>query len=95
MRTSERSEKLAGVVRELLPQLIAPHLNPALHGIVTVERIEVSGDLGIIKAYLTRFGGTEPFMGVIRKAKKQILKSICQRVNLRRVPELRIAQLSE
>ncbi len=57
---SRRQEKMARVIKEVVSDAIANHLNdPRIEAFVSVTRVEVSADLRTANIYLSLFGGTE------------------------------------
>lgn len=90
MKISPRSEKLAGLLSEKIPELIHQYVPPDESGFLTVTAIEVSGDLGVADVFVRSLGpSTEDFLAVINKHKKKISHELLKSVSLRRHIELR------
>ena len=57
---TRRQEKVARVIREVVSDVIANHLNdPRITGFVSVTRVEVLADLRSAEVYLSIFAATE------------------------------------
>lgn len=89
MRTSPRSEKLSGTLKELLPAVLRPYIDPDVHGLVTVTDVIVSGDLSIAQVFLAQVGETESALDELEKNKKRISHALAKVVKTRRTLELR------
>ncbi len=85
MRTSERSRRLAGVVKQELPPILQQLLTPNQVGFLTVTAIEISGDCGIAEIYLDALSAPTPdWIEAVNKVKPKIAHSLLSRVKMRR-----------
>ncbi len=89
MRMSERSKKLAGVIEEVIPQIIQRFTDPDEVGFLTVTAVEVSGDLGVCDIFLRSIGGPDKFLAPVKKATKKISQELTKQIPTRRVIILR------
>ena len=84
MKTSPRSNKLATIVQENLPDIINKHLTPNQIGFLTITGVEISGDLGIANVFFTTIGGAIEAEMHLRKVSKKIVYDLLKIVKLRR-----------
>lgn len=57
---TRRQEKVARVVKEVVSDAIANHLNdPRIDGLVSVTRVEMAADMRIANVYLSIFGSSD------------------------------------
>jgi ribosome-binding factor A len=92
---TRRQEKMARVIRDVVSDAIANHLNdPRIESFVSVTRAEVSADLRIANVYLSIFGGTETArnktFAAIMHAKKRIQMLLAEQLQVRFSPVLNI-----
>ncbi len=92
MKMSPRSQKLAGVIEEVLPLIIRQFTDPAEVGFLTVTAIEVSGDLGICDIFVRSIGGDKKFLKPLKKATKKISGELTKQIPTRRAIVLRFKE---
>lgn len=90
--TSNRSEKVAGLLQREVTDILSRHLrDPRIQG-VTVTDAEVSGDLKhatIFVSTLAEGGEREETLAALKHAAGAVRHQLASRVNLREVPEIR------
>ena len=84
MKTSERSRRLAGVVKQELPPILQQLLTPNQVGFLTVTAIDISGDCGIAEIYLDALSAPAGWLDAVNKVKPKIAHSLLSRVKMRR-----------
>lgn len=84
MRTSDRSRKLSTEIKKVLPIIIRPLLDPALFGIITITDLELSGDLGIAKVFVSQIGGSQNPVPKLQKMHKKISHELAKTIKTRR-----------
>jgi len=89
MKMSERSKRVASVLKEKIPPFFQQFLSPNQVGFVTVTEIEVAGDLGIADVYVRSIGGPKGFIKAIQKVGPKMEYEVSQQVQLRRPMKLR------
>jgi ribosome-binding factor A len=89
MKTSERSRRVASVLKEKIPPLFQQFLSPNQVGFVTVTEIEVAGDLGMADVFVRSIGGPKDFIKAIQKVGPKMEYEVSQQVQLRRPMKLR------
>ncbi len=89
MKISERSKRVASVLKEKIPPMFQQFLSPNQVGFVTVTEIEVAGDLGVADVFVRSIGGPKGFIKVIQKIAPKISYEVSQQVQLRRPMNLR------
>jgi ribosome-binding factor A len=92
---TRRQEKIARVIRDVVSDAIANHLNdPRIESLVSVTRTEISADLRIANVYLSIFGGTEAVQNrtfeAIMHARKRIQMLLARQLQVRFSPVLNI-----
>lgn len=89
MKISPRSLKMAGVLQEVLPEIIRQKCDPDEVGFVTITAVEVSGDLSVVDVYIRIIGGPKTAFAKLRRKAGIIAQMMARKVEMRRVPELR------
>lgn len=84
MKTSDRSDRVAGAIKQLLPEVMRPLLDPDKDGFVTVSAVEVSGDLGVVDVFVRSLGGPAEYLKNLQKMEKKIAHLVLQHLELRR-----------
>lgn len=88
---SQRSDQIAGLVREAIQKVIAKGLHdPRIRGLITVTRVTLSEDLRSATVYISVMPDThrELTMHGLRAAAKHIRHAISDQLALRRTPDL-------
>ncbi len=91
---TRRQEKVARVVREVVSETIAHHLNdPRIEGFVSVTKVDMAPDLRSGDVYLSIFGKNEASQNktfaAIEHAQKRIQSFLAKRVQSKFCPVLR------
>ncbi|HEY5714716.1 MAG TPA: 30S ribosome-binding factor RbfA [Candidatus Gracilibacteria bacterium] len=89
MKTSPRSQKIAGLVQEHLTRIIPLHLTPDEVGFLTVCAVEVSGDLKVVDIFVSSLGGPDTFIKKLNKKGKAIAAELQRRLDMRQTFILR------
>jgi len=89
MKTSLRSQKLAGVIEEKLPRIIHQILSPDRIGFLTITALEVSGDLGVADVFVRSLNGPSSFLKKLKKTTPKIEYELLRHLSLRRPIKLR------
>ena len=84
MKTSLRSEKLAGIISEKIPGIITQYLTPDQVGFITVTAVEVSGDLGVADILESSIGGPSGYLKLLKKYTKKFTYELLKQISLRR-----------
>jgi ribosome-binding factor A len=85
MKVSARSQKLGGIIAELLPPLVEKFLTPNQVGFLTITAVEVSGDLGLVDAYINVMGAnSRDAIKSLAKVTPKIRFELLQKIKLRR-----------
>ena len=85
MKVSARSQKLGGIVSELLPPMVEKFLTPNQVGFLTITAVEVSGDLGLIDVYINVMGAnTKEAIKSLAKVTPKIRFELLKKIKLRR-----------
>jgi ribosome-binding factor A len=92
---SRRQEKMSRVIRDVVSDAIANHLNdPRIEAFVSVTRTEISADLRVANVYLSLFGGSEAVQNrtfdAIMHAKRRIQTLVAEQLQVRFSPVLNI-----
>ena len=86
-----KKERLAGIIRREVSDIIQFSLKDPNVGFVTVTDVDVTGDLSIAKVYVTFLGkkGRENyFLEHLKKAKGFIRSELGKRLTVRKCPDL-------
>lgn len=86
-----RAERLSKLLQEEISDIIKTRLKDPRIGFATVMRVEISEDLGYLKAYISVYGGDEEKRRTIEgleSAKGFVRGEIGRRVRMKRVPEI-------
>jgi len=94
MRT-RRQEKLARAVKEAVSDAISNHLSdPRIQALVSVTRVNISGDLRTADVYLSAFGegtkGQNKTFSAIMHAQKRIQSLVADKLHCKFCPALRL-----
>lgn len=89
MRVSERSKKLAGVVKEQVSLLLQARVTPEEVGFLTITAVEISGDLGICDVFVKSLGGNADYLKVLKKQEKRIAMDLAKIIKTRRIMRVR------
>jgi len=89
MKISTRSQKLAGVVSERLPAIVARFFTPAEVGFLTITAIEISGDLQVADIFVRTIGKSTNLVEKLNSARKKISFELAREVKTRRPIEIR------
>jgi len=82
--TSDVHRELSAIIRELK--------DPRISNLLSIVKVDVSGDLSSAKVYVSAFGGTEDTIESVKGLKNAagyIRRELGQRLKLRKTPELR------
>lgn len=88
---SIRSEKVGGVIRELLAEIMRPIASELRAGLLTVTSVRVSPDLKHARVYVSAFGGkatTTDVIEYLEKNKRKIRSQLAHKMTIRAVPDL-------
>lgn len=88
MKISDRSQRLAGTMEQLLPEIMRPLINPDKMGFVTVMAIEVAGDLSLVNVYVRSLGGPASYLKELQRMEKKMAHLLLQKLELRRAFKL-------
>lgn len=92
MAKSYRIERLNGLIKELISELVISQIKDPRVGFVTITAVRVSADLSSAKVHFSVMGDEEARkeskMGLI-SARNFLRKTIAQELRLRLVPELK------
>jgi ribosome-binding factor A len=90
MKTSPRSIKLASSIHSHLSSLFSENFSPNEFGFLTIVKVEISGDLGVVDVFI-RTIGKDPDLVIaeLKQVKKKVAQNIGRHFKLRRVPTLR------
>ena len=90
---SKRNYRLAGEIKRDLTDIFAHDINdPHIDSLVSVTDIEVSNDLSYARVYVSKLGSQkerEELLEALNKANGFIRSALSQRLQIRKVPELR------
>ena len=86
-----RADRLSGLLRRELANLIYHEIKDPRLGIVTITDVEVSRDLGIAKVYLVTSEGQDVAqnLAVLKRAAGFLRAQLGKTLKLRNIPELR------
>ncbi len=90
---SQRTDRVASVIKRALAGPIGDIAREFTKGLVTVTSVRMSPDLQVAKVYLSVYGGSVPPATVVGSIEKKAggLKSVISReVRIKFMPELRI-----
>jgi ribosome-binding factor A len=89
---SIRTEKVAGVIMQVLSEPLRKLASEINAGLITVTAVRMSPDLQIAKVYLSAIGGRVGITEVLQALEEEnsrIRRFVAQKVQLRFAPELR------
>jgi len=91
---TRRQEKVARVIREVVSDVIANHLNdPRITGFISVTRVEVAADLRSAEVYLSIFaseeGAKDLTLAAIMHARARIQSFLAEALDSKFCPVLR------
>ena len=91
---TRRQEKVARVIREVVSDVIANHLNdPRITGFISVTRVEVTADLRSAEVYLSIFasaeGAKDRTLAAITHARARIQSFLAEALDSKFCPVLR------
>ena len=94
---TRRQEKVARVIREVVSDVIANHLNdPRITGFVSVTRVEVTADLRHAEVYLSLFAADESAkdrtLAAITHARARIQSFLAEALDSKFCPVLHLQQ---
>jgi ribosome-binding factor A len=89
MKTSPRSQKMAGVLQQLIPGLVEKFLTPNQVGLLSVTAVEVAGDLGVADIFVDAMGAPPDWIKNLAKITPKIQHEIARELKLRRKMILR------
>jgi len=84
MKTSERSKRATGVVREKIPVIIARILTPEDVGFLTITAVEIAGDLGVADVFVSAIGAPDNYLQSLQKIQKKVSTELCREMTFRR-----------
>ncbi|RJQ75563.1 MAG: 30S ribosome-binding factor RbfA [Desulfobacteraceae bacterium] len=91
MRPFTRSDRVGGLIKQVLAELLHKHINdPRLAG-ATITDVEVSRDLRLAKIYFATSGGKDAQKGALdgfARARGFVKRELAQRLALRYMPDL-------
>ncbi len=93
MKTSPRSQKLAGVVKQALSPLLQQFTNPEKVGFLTIVQVEVSGDLGVVDVWIQSLNGPKNFLSKLHPLAGRITRELMKQIKVRRAFILRFKEL--
>ncbi|GAB1429416.1 30S ribosome-binding factor RbfA [Ignavibacteria bacterium] len=89
---SIRTEKVAGLIKEVLSEPLRKIASELSAGLITVTSVKVSDDLQLAKIYISVLGGKASIADVLERVeadKKKIRSFVARQINLRYAPDLR------
>ncbi len=92
MKFSPRSQRLSGVLEEIIPPILQELFSPDDVGFLTITAVEVSGDLGVADIFVRSIGGPDNFLKKLQARNSHISREILGKVKLRRPVILRFKQ---
>lgn len=88
----QRSRKVAEQIKKELSEILRLELkDPGLMELISVMSVEVSGDLGLARIFISIYGNIkeqEKVLRILDKAKGFIRHEIGKRIRLRHIPEV-------
>ena len=95
MADRRRIERVNGLLREEIADLIASHLNdPRLKGVITITRVQTAPDLRNARVYVSVMGNDsirQETLEGIQSSASYLRRELRNRVSLRYVPFLKFA----
>lgn len=95
MADRRRIERVNGLLREEIANLIASHVNdPRLKGIITISRVQTAPDLRNARVYISVMGDEstrQEALAGIQSSASYLRRELRNRVSLRYVPFLKFA----
>lgn len=88
---SLKQERVAGIIRKEISEIIQFSLKDPKVGFVTVTDVTVTGDLGIAKVYVTFLGKdarSDAGLKALERSKGFIRTELAKFLSIRKVPEL-------
>lgn len=88
---SLKQERIAGIIRKEISEIIQFSLKDPSVGFVTVTDVHVSGDLGIAKIFVSFLGQearSQAGLKALERAKGFMRTELGKRLTIRKVPEL-------
>ncbi len=89
---SRRTERINGLLRQEISQLLSRELNdPRLSGVVSITRVETSADIGHARIYVSVLGSRDDKQTVLRginSAAGFMRRELRDRLSLRYIPAL-------
>jgi len=88
---SIRAEKVGGLIRELLSEIVRPIASEINAGLLTITSVRVTDDLKHARIYVSAFGGrasTTDVLEVLEQQKRRIRSELAHKMKIRFVPEL-------
>ena len=92
MPQGSRPDRVAEQVRQEVSQLLLSEVHDPGIGLVTLTRVKVSPDLQLVRVYYTQMGDEKAraeTRRALERATPFLRRQLGQRIQLRRVPELR------
>lgn len=90
MNSSRRQKRVASLIKEEVSRLFIEEIQSSFSGLITVTRVEMTGDLKTAHIYLSIYGGEqeEAILELLDKKKGFLRKSIASKVKLKYNPML-------
>jgi ribosome-binding factor A len=90
MSEARREKRIGSLIKEELGRIFISDIQGQLPGLITVTRVEMSGDLMTARVFVSVFGVPDPgeILNVLETRKGHVRKRIASRINLRYNPEL-------
>ena len=88
---SNRTDRIGEEIRHALSDLLRTLKDPRIHGLVSITRCDVSGDLSVCKVYVSVLdaeGDRKGVMSGLKSAAGYLRRGLGQAVVLRAVPQL-------
>ncbi len=89
---SQRINRINEDVKRELSDIFRDLKDPRISSLVSIVRVEVSGDLSYAKVYVSAFGGEEDIKNTVKGLKSAtgyIRHELSERLHIRKIPELR------
>ena len=90
MEADRRQKRVASAIKEAMSRLLIREFRDASSGLITVTRVEMTGDLKTAHVFLSLYGAAdrEAFRALLEKRKGFFRKNLASQVKLKYNPSL-------